>query len=32
MATWREGGKEREKGGARDESKKGESLKRARRG
>jgi hypothetical protein len=31
MTTWREGGRERERR-ARDESKEGESLKRARRG
>ena len=32
MATWREGGRERERRRARDDSKKGESLKRVRRG
>jgi hypothetical protein len=32
MTTWREGGREREIRRASDESKKGESLKRERRG
>jgi hypothetical protein len=32
MAPWREEGRERERRRARDESKKGESLKRVRRG
>ena len=31
MTKWKEGGREKERRRARDESKKGESLKRARR-